>query len=110
MHQALSALSRSDGGGGKGVPNGSAALHPTGDRLFGVIQSLQADSSGSITSDELQHKYGIGECYFAAGTQNFAVAFGDIVEFDVGLNASGKPEAIAVRSLGDQAAKRPRLT
>merc|ERR1712194_133950 len=102
------------GGGGKRMPTSSVALHPTGDKLFGFIQSVQADSSGSITSDELQNKYGVGECYFAAGTHNFEVAFGDIVEFDVGLNANGDPEASAVRPLADpdqqqQPAKRPRF-
>lgn len=96
------------GGGGGGV-----APTSTGESFIGTIKSFnEANNYGFIACDEVAAQYG-GVDVFFHGKQLNGCSVGEMVEFDVGLNQKGQPQAIGIRgehSLSeDPAAKRPKL-
>jgi len=98
--------------GGPAVPAGTPIPPtPTGEVFLGVIKQLDPQNLyGFIASEQVQEKYQGGDVFFTRRPGEIeSAAVGDIVEFDVGLNLKGQPEALSVRIYADPAAKRARL-
>jgi len=99
-------------GGGKSKGEGGPPPAATGESFIGLVKSFNEKTNyGFIACDEVTAKYG-GDC-FANGRHLQGLSVGDIIEFDVGVNKQGQPQAVAIRSAGgaceDPAAKRPKL-
>merc|ERR1719182_300225 len=84
------------GGGGGGAPT------PTGETFVGVVKSFnQGSNYGFIACSDLAALYGGVDAFFS-GKYISGVSVGEAVEFDVGLNSKGQPQAIAVRPTEQQ--------
>lgn len=83
------------GGGGKGGKGGSQP-QPTGEQYQGTVKSV-SEKFGFIQSPELQAAYGC-DC-FCLGNQLVQYGVGDVVQFTVGLNREGKPQALEITPL-----------
>mmetsp|Transcript_10779 Transcript_10779/g.28826 ORF Transcript_10779/g.28826 Transcript_10779/m.28826 type:complete len:446 (+) Transcript_10779:74-1411(+) len=81
------------GGSGKGAPRAT----PTGESYFGIIESSGA-KFGFIKCRPVEAKYGTD--VFATSTSLQGFNIGDKVDFEVGVNEKGQPQALNVRGKG----------
>jgi len=91
------------GGKGKGGGGGGGPPTSTGKMAVGVIKSFnEMNNYGFIECEEVKNEYGADVFVHGRGLpQGLTVTTGQNVQFEVGVNAAGKPQAINVQVLDE---------